>query len=91
MPATKIFKSGNSAAVRIPAALAPAIGTAVTIRRDAGRLVIEEAPAQDAEAPKLISLEGIWGSCPGIKPITDRSFDERPSVLAARNNADAAE
>jgi len=86
MPRTKVFKSGNSAAVRLPASFAPPPGTLVEVREEAGRWVIEPVPA---EVP-LINLDGIWGSCPGIKPIAseDRVFDERPSVKRTREQAE---
>ena len=85
MARTKIFKSGNSAAVRLPASFAPPPGTVVEVREEAGRWVIEPVPA---EVP-LINLDGIWGSLPGIKPIAseDRVFDERPSTILAREAA----
>ncbi len=86
MPRTKIFKSGNSAAVRLPASFAPPPGTLVEVREEAGRWVIEPVPA---EVP-LINLDGIYGACPGIRPITDRSFDERPSERMAREAAERA-
>lgn len=85
MARTKIFKSGNSAAVRLPASFAPPAGTLVEVREEAGRWVIEAVPA---DVP-MINLDGIWGSCPGIKPIAseDRVFDERPSTILAREQA----
>lgn len=83
---TKIFKSGNSAAVRLPASFAPPPGTLVEVREEAGRWVIEAVPA---DVP-MINLDGIYGSCPGIQPITDRSFDERPSERLAREVAECA-
>lgn len=86
MPRSKIFKSGNSAAVRLPAAFAPLPGTLVEVREEAGRWIIEPVPAQ----VPMINLDGIYGSCPGIKPITDRSFDERPSERLAREAAERA-
>lgn len=86
MARTKIFKSGNSAAVRLPASIAPPAGTVVEVREEAGRWVIEQVPP----TVPLINLDGIWGSCPGIKPIAseDRVFDERPSVIMAREQAE---
>lgn len=86
MARTKIFKSGNSAAVRLPASFAPPAGTLVEVREEAGRWVIEPVPP----TVPLINLDGIWGSCPGIKPIAseDRVFDERPSVTMAREQAE---
>lgn len=84
MARTKIFKSGNSAAVRLPASFAPPPGTLVEVREEAGRWIVEAVPA---DVP-MINLDGIYGSCPGIKPITDRTFDERPSERIARQAAE---
>jgi antitoxin VapB len=72
---TRTFKSGNSVAVRLPAALGVKPGTAMRVREEQGRYVIE--PVE--EAPKTIDLTGIWGSCPGLKPLTpeDRMFEAR--------------
>ena len=82
MARTKVFKSGNSAAVRLPAAFGAVPGTAVEVREEQGRWIVEPVP----DAPKKIDLTGIWGSIPGIKPIAseDRAFDERPSEIEAR-------
>lgn len=75
MARSKVFKSGNSAAVRLPAAFAPPPGTLVEVREEAGRWIIEPVP----QTPKMIDLTGIYGSCPGIKPLLpeDRVFEDR--------------
>ncbi|WP_439547400.1 antitoxin [Sandarakinorhabdus sp.] len=86
MARTKIFKSGNSAAVRLPASFAPPPGTVVEVREEGGRWIIEPATA---EVP-MINLDAIYGSMPGIRPITDRRFDERPSERMAREAAEQA-
>lgn len=80
MATTKVFKSGNSTAVRLPASFGAVPGTVVEVREEAGRWVVE--PVQPR--PRLIDLTRIYGSCPDIRPITDRSFDERPSERLAR-------
>lgn len=80
MARTKVFKSGNASAVRFPASFAVPPGMRVDVREDQGRWIVEPV----TEAPKLIDLTGIWGSCPGIQPIIDRSFDERPSERIER-------
>ncbi len=69
---TKVFKSGNSKAVRLPAEFALEPGQEVTIREEAGRYVIE--PVR-----RKIDLTGIAGSMPWLKPLTaeDRAFEER--------------
>jgi antitoxin VapB len=75
MARTKIFKSGNSNAVRFPASFDVAPGTLVEVREEQGRWIVEPVP----ETPKKIDLTGIWGSIPGIKPLApeDRVFEER--------------
>jgi antitoxin VapB len=72
---TKTFKSGNSVAVRLPKALGIREGTQMRVREERGRYVLE--PVEPA--PTKIDLTGIFGSCPGLKPLTpeDRMFEER--------------
>lgn len=83
MAATKVFKSGNSLAVRLPASFKAVAGTAVEVREEQGRWVVEAVTPD----PGKIDLTGIWGSCPGLKPIAseDRVFDERPSTIERRS------
>ena len=72
----KSFKSGNSVALRMPVALGVEPDREWRVHKeDDGRIVI---------LPKLpvaqkIDLTGIWGSCPGLKPLKaeDRVFEER--------------
>ncbi|WP_426164695.1 AbrB/MazE/SpoVT family DNA-binding domain-containing protein [Sandarakinorhabdus sp. DWP1-3-1] len=75
MARTKVFKSGNSNAVRFPASFAVEPGMTVEVREEQGRWIVEAVP----DVPKKIDLTGIWGSIPGIKPIAgeDREFEER--------------
>lgn len=82
MATTKVFKSGNAMAVRLPASFGAVAGTTVEVREEQGRWVVEAVAA----AARTIDLTGIWGSCPDIKPITDRSFDERPSERLERES-----
>jgi antitoxin VapB len=72
---TRTFKSGNSVAVRLPAALGIKAGMEMRVREEQGKYVLE--PVE--QKPKKIDLTGIWGSCPGLKPLTreDRLFEER--------------
>lgn len=75
------FKSGNSVAIRVPAALGIEPGRDWTLEEREGELIL-----RIKEAPKRkIDLTGIWGSCPGLRHLTsdERQFDERPSTLAA--------
>jgi antitoxin VapB len=67
MAKTRTFKSGNSVALRLPKALGIAPGTEMTVREERGRYIVE--PVE--ETPKRIDLTGIYGSCPGLSPLTD--------------------
>lgn len=73
---TKIFKSGNSKAVRLPASFDIEPGTRVRVREERGRFIIEPVEQE----PKLIDLTGIVGSMPWLKPLTqeEREFDDPP-------------
>ena len=64
MKTTRTFKSGNSVAVRLPKALGVAPGTEMRVREERGRYVLEPV-----DRPERIDLTGIYGSCPGLKPI----------------------
>jgi len=72
----KVFKSGNSVALRLPKALGLKEGDEMMIVR-------EDKPGFKVEpvaAPKRkIDLTGIWGACPDLKPLTpeERMFEER--------------
>ena len=72
----KVFKSGNSLALRLPKALGLVEGTEMTVREDRGQFTFEPV-----DAPKRkIDLTGIWGSIPGLKPLTreEREFEHSP-------------
>lgn len=86
MARTKVFKSGNSSAVRLPASFEAVPGTVVEVREEQGRWIVEAVAA----TPRMIDLTGIYGACPGIGTITDRGFDERPSERIARELLEGA-
>jgi len=65
MKTTKTFKSGNSVAVRLPKALGIEAGTEMRVREERGKYVLEPVK----EDQKRIDLTGIYGSCPGLKPV----------------------
>lgn len=71
----KIFKSGNSVALRLPKALGLKEGTEVVVREERGEFTFRPAD----EIPKKIDLTGIAGSMPWLKPLTreEREFEER--------------
>lgn len=71
----KIFKSGNSLALRLPKALGLKEGAEVVLRQERIGFSVEPLP----DKPKKIDLSGIAGAIPGLKPIPleDRIFEER--------------
>ncbi|UZK69833.1 AbrB/MazE/SpoVT family DNA-binding domain-containing protein [Sphingomonas sp. S1-29] len=72
----KVFKSGNSVALRLPKSLGVLEGTEMILREDHGQFVFEPAPVE----PELIDLTGIAGSMPWLKPLTqeEREFEDNP-------------
>jgi antitoxin VapB len=71
----KVFKSGNSLALRLPRALGLEEGAEMMLREERGRFTFE--PAQRPK--QKIDLTGVYGSIPGLKPLTreEREFEER--------------
>lgn len=70
----KVFKSGNSIALRLPKALGLTEGTEMVVREDRGKFEFEPAVTE----PKLIDLTGIAGSMPWLKPIDRYDFEDSP-------------
>ena len=77
MKTTKTFKSGNSVAVRLPASLGVSAGVEMTVREERGRYIVEPVDAPR----KKIDLTGIYGSCAGLKPLTDEERIMEPREL----------
>lgn len=80
----KVFKSGNSLALRLPKALGLAEGMEmeVELQPDGSLLLRRPEPAK-----KKLDISGFWGKAPGLKLAPRRDFDERPSTIAAREAA----
>jgi antitoxin VapB len=78
--ATKVFKSGNAMAVRLPASFKAVAGTAVEVREEQGKWIVEPV----AKAPRKFDIDKVWGSAigSGLQPIDpdDRWFEERALV-----------
>jgi antitoxin VapB len=74
----KVFRSGNSVALRLPKALGLKEGDEMLLREERGSFTVEPAPP----VRRKIDLTGIWGSCPDLKPLTDeeRLFDDPPRI-----------
>lgn len=79
----KSFKSGNSVAIRIPAALGVEPDREWTVSMDEGQLHIRPKPPET----KHIDVSGFWGKAPGIRLAPREDFEERPSTIAARKGA----
>ena len=79
----KVFKSGNSLALRLPAALGLEAGMEMELKADPdGTYSLTRA-----ELPKRgIDVSGWAGKCPWLKPLPRelKEFEERPSTIARR-------
>lgn len=81
----KVFKSGNSLALRLPKELGLKEGSTMVLREERAGFVVEPE-----EAPKRkIDVSGFAGKAPWLKPLPPelREFDERPSTIAERKKA----
>lgn len=77
----KVFKSGNSLALRLPKALGLESGMEMdlTVAPD-GVYSLKRI-----EQPKQkLDISGFWGKAKGLHVPERRDFDERPSTIAAR-------
>lgn len=83
----KVFKSGNSLALRLPKALGLEAGMEMELKTEPdGTYLLSRV-----EPPKQrIDISGFWGKCPWLEPLPRelREFDERPSTIAARKAAE---
>jgi antitoxin VapB len=73
----KVFKSGNSLALRLPAGLGLEAGTEMDLRVENGQFFSFEP----TDAPKRkFNIDKVWGSATGLELIKpeDRVFEERP-------------
>ena len=83
------FKSGNSVAIRIPAALGVEPDREWLAEWVDGELHLKAKPP----ANRKIDVSGFAGKCPWLKPIPpeSREFEERPSAIAAREAGEKAQ
>lgn len=79
----KVFKSGNSLALRLPKALGLEEGTEMIVREERGEFRFEPADKPKAK----IDVSGFWGKAPGLRLAPREDFEERPSTIAARKKA----
>jgi antitoxin VapB len=73
----KVFKSGNSVALRLPKALGLKEGDEMLVREERGKFAFEPAKVK----PDRIDLTGIYGSCPGLKPLSPEERIMEPREL----------
>jgi antitoxin VapB len=76
----KVFKSGNSVALRLPKELGLKEGSTMILREEQSKFVF-----QPEEPPRrTIDVSGFAGKAPGIKLAPRDGFEARPSTIAAR-------
>jgi len=83
----KVFKSGNSVALRLPKALGLKEGEEMRIlREDRSGFKVEPVEAPE----RKIDLTGIWGIMPDAQPLTaeEREFDEPPRAWGSPDKED---
>ena len=68
-----VLKSGNSLAVRMSKALGLREGSEMRVREEHGSFIMEPVPMDDDR----IDLTDIYGSVPGLKPVTRFELDIR--------------
>ena len=76
----KVFKSGNSLALRLPKALGLKEGTEMIVREDQAKYSFEPV---ETPKPKL-DISGFWGKAKGLTVPLREDFEERPSTIARR-------
>ena len=76
----KIFKSGNSLALRLPKALGLEEGAIMVLREEQQGYHIEP----EAAPRKQIDISGFAGKLPGFKPAPREDFEDHPSAIARR-------
>lgn len=76
----KIFKSGNSLALRLPKELGMKEGSTMVLREEQVGFHVEP---EDAPR-KTIDVDRFWGKAKALKVPERYDFEERPSTIAAR-------
>jgi antitoxin VapB len=81
----KVFKSGNSVALRLPKELGLKEGQIMVLREERSQFIFEP----ELEPRKTIDISGFAGKAPGVRLAPREDFEERPSTIAARKAAEA--
>lgn len=82
----KVFKSGNSVALRLPKALGVKEGTEMLVREEHSKFTFEPVDAPK----KKLDISGFAGKAPWLKLAPREDFEERPSTIARRLAAEKA-
>ena len=82
----KVFKSGNSLALRLPAELGLEAGIEMELEAQGGVYTFRLA----GPSRRKIDISGFAGKAPGIRLAPREDFEERPSTIAARKAAGPA-
>ncbi|HEX4848702.1 MAG TPA: AbrB/MazE/SpoVT family DNA-binding domain-containing protein [Novosphingobium sp.] len=80
----RVFKSGNSLAVRMPKELGLEAGVELQLEVLSDGAIVLRKPAP---VRQKIDISGFAGKLPGFKPAPRQDFEERPSTIAAREAA----
>lgn len=78
----KVFKSGNSLALRLPKQLGMKEGTTMVLREERAGFVVEP----DDSPSKKLDVDAFWGKAAGLVhvPVPREDFDPRPSSNKAK-------
>jgi antitoxin VapB len=74
----KIFKSGNSLALRLPKALGLTEGVEMRLREEGGKFTFEPA-----DVTRKIDVSKFWGKAPGLVVPPREDFDDPPRAWDA--------
>lgn len=69
----KVFKSGNSLALRLPKALGLEEGAEMTLREEKGKFIFEPAQSE-----RKIDVSKFAGKAPWLEPLPREDFDDSP-------------
>ncbi|MGA1805732.1 MULTISPECIES: AbrB/MazE/SpoVT family DNA-binding domain-containing protein [Sphingobium] len=72
----KVFKSGNSLALRLPKALGLQEGAEMRLREENGKFTLEPVDAP----PRLIDVSKFAGKAPWLEAFSREEFDDSPRV-----------
>lgn len=78
---SKVFKSGNSVALRLPKALGIRAGSTMILREAHGRYIVEP----EREPDRKIDLSGLYGAVTGLERLPLEERDRAWSAALRRD------